>query len=141
MTLGMYECPMSLPGFPHFLAKLTTVICLGGRWLLVNQPAFSHPGLIASFHPKFLTLLFASLELSQEVSCASSYYGLLLVVDGINVYHFFIYMCLLYCVEVQNYLCICCLGAFLVAQLVMNPPVIQETPVQFLGQEDPIKKG
>jgi len=131
---------MPLPGFPLFLAKLTTVICLGGRWLLVNQPAFSHPGLIASFHLKFLSLLFASLELSQEVSCASSYYGLLLVVDGINVYHF-IYMCLLYCLEVQNYLCICCLGASLVAQLVKNPPAIQETPVQFLGQEDPFEKG
>ena len=129
----MYECPMSLPGFPHFLAKLTTVICLGGCWLLVNQPAFSHPGLIASFHPKFLSLLL-------EVSCASSYYGLLLVVDGINVYHCFIYICLLYCVGVQNYLCICCLAS-LVAQLVKNPPAIQDTLVRFLGQEDPFEKG
>ena len=30
---------------------------------------------------------------------------------------------------------------FLVAQLVKNPPVMQETPVQFLGQEDPLEKG
>ena len=29
----------------------------------------------------------------------------------------------------------------LLAQLVKNPPTIQETPVQFLGQEDPLKKG
>ena len=31
--------------------------------------------------------------------------------------------------------------ASLVAQLVKNPPAMQETPVQFLGQEDPLKKG
>ena len=29
----------------------------------------------------------------------------------------------------------------LVAQLVKNPPAIQETLVQFLGQEDPVEKG
>jgi len=27
-----------------------------------------------------------------------------------------------------------------VAQLVKNPPAIQETPVRFLGQEDPLEK-
>ena len=31
--------------------------------------------------------------------------------------------------------------AFLVAQLVKNPPALQETPVQFLGQEDLLEKG
>ena len=31
--------------------------------------------------------------------------------------------------------------ASLIAQLVKNPPPIQETPVQFLGQEDPLEKG
>ena len=31
--------------------------------------------------------------------------------------------------------------ASLVAQLVKNPPAIQETPVRFLGQEDPLEKG
>ena len=30
--------------------------------------------------------------------------------------------------------------ASLVAQLVKNPPAIQETPVQFLGQGDPLEK-
>ena len=29
----------------------------------------------------------------------------------------------------------------LVAQLVKNLPVMQETPVKFLGQEDPLEKG
>ena len=29
----------------------------------------------------------------------------------------------------------------LVTQLVENPPAMQETPVQFLGQEDPLQKG
>ena len=27
------------------------------------------------------------------------------------------------------------------AQLVKNPPTMQETPVQFLGWEDPLEKG
>ena len=31
--------------------------------------------------------------------------------------------------------------AFLVAQLVKNPPAMQETPVQFLGSEDLLEKG
>ena len=34
-----------------------------------------------------------------------------------------------------------CSGASLVAQLVKNPPAIQETLVQFRGQEDPLEKG
>ena len=33
------------------------------------------------------------------------------------------------------------LRAFLVAQLVKNMTAIQETPVQFLGREDPLEKG
>ena len=32
-------------------------------------------------------------------------------------------------------------GAFLVAQRVKNPPVMQETPVRFLGWDDPLEKG
>ena len=32
-------------------------------------------------------------------------------------------------------------GAYLVAQTVKNPPAMQETQVQFLGWEDPLKKG
>ena len=31
--------------------------------------------------------------------------------------------------------------ASLIAQLVNNLPEMQETPVQFLGQEDPLEKG
>ena len=30
--------------------------------------------------------------------------------------------------------------AFLIAQLVKNPPAMQGTPVRFLGQEDPLEK-
>ena len=30
---------------------------------------------------------------------------------------------------------------YLVAQLVKNPPAMQETPVRFLGREDPLEKG
>ena len=33
------------------------------------------------------------------------------------------------------------MGASLVAQLVKNLPTMQETPVQYLGQEDPLEKG
>ena len=32
-------------------------------------------------------------------------------------------------------------GASLRAQLVKNPPAMQEAEVQFLGQEDPLEKG
>ena len=32
-------------------------------------------------------------------------------------------------------------GASLIAQLVKNPPAMQETPVRFLSQEDPLEKG
>ena len=31
--------------------------------------------------------------------------------------------------------------AILIAQLVKNPPAMQKTLVQFLGQEDPLEKG
>ena len=31
--------------------------------------------------------------------------------------------------------------AFLIAQLVTNLPAVQETPVRFLGWEDPLEKG
>ena len=33
------------------------------------------------------------------------------------------------------------LWAFLIAQLVKNPPTMQETPVRVLGKEDPLEKG
>ena len=33
------------------------------------------------------------------------------------------------------------IGASLIAQLVKNPPAMKETPVRFLGQEDPLEKG
>ena len=32
-------------------------------------------------------------------------------------------------------------GASLIAQLVKNPPAMQETLVRFLGWEDPLEKG
>ena len=32
-------------------------------------------------------------------------------------------------------------GASLIAQLVKNLPAVQETPVRFLGREDPLEKG
>ena len=34
-----------------------------------------------------------------------------------------------------------CIGTSLVAQLVKNPPAMQETLVQSLGQEDSLEKG
>ena len=32
-------------------------------------------------------------------------------------------------------------GLYVYIQLVKNPPAMQETPVRFLGQEDPLQKG
>ena len=41
-----------------------------------------------------------------------------------------------------GYICILITDvASLIAQLVKNLPAMQETPVQFLGQEDPPEKG
>ena len=31
--------------------------------------------------------------------------------------------------------------ASLIAQVVKNPPAMQETPIQFLGRKDPLEKG
>ena len=36
---------------------------------------------------------------------------------------------------------LCETRASLIAQLVKNPPAMQETLVRFLGQEDPLEKG
>ena len=41
----------------------------------------------------------------------------------------------------QNFTALALLRASLVAHLVKNPPAMQETPVQSLGQEDPLEKG
>ena len=38
-------------------------------------------------------------------------------------------------------MCYCYHWASLVAQVVKNLPAMQETPVPFLGQEDPLAKG
>ena len=37
--------------------------------------------------------------------------------------------------------CVSALWASLVAQLVKNPPAMQETPILFLGREDLLEKG
>ena len=37
--------------------------------------------------------------------------------------------------------CVCVCVASLVAQLVKNPPAMQETPVRYLSWEDPLEKG
>ena len=43
--------------------------------------------------------------------------------------------------QIILYIFLSCLQGFPGAQLVKNPPAEQETPVQFLGQEDPLKMG
>ena len=40
-----------------------------------------------------------------------------------------------------NIKCIVNLVQSMIAQLVKNPPAVQETPVKFLGQEDLLEKG
>ena len=37
--------------------------------------------------------------------------------------------------------CMDLIWASLIAQLIKNLPAMQETPVRFLGQEDPLEKG
>ena len=41
----------------------------------------------------------------------------------------------------QLYFAFMFIQASLVAQLVKNPPAMQQTPVRFLGWEDPLEKG
>ena len=43
--------------------------------------------------------------------------------------------------ERMDFLIVCLCGASLLAQLVKNPPAMQETAVQFLGREDPLERG
>ena len=43
--------------------------------------------------------------------------------------------------QIILYIFLSCLQGFPGAQLVKNPPAEQDTPVQFLGQEDPLKTG
>ena len=47
----------------------------------------------------------------------------------------------LFVISASRYSCLITLGASLIAQLVKNPPAMQETPVGFLGQEDLMEKG
>ena len=51
---------------------------------------------------------------------------------------FYIYICVCVCVYVYVYIK---LVASLVAQMVKNPPAMQETWVQSLGWEDPLEEG
>ena len=45
------------------------------------------------------------------------------------------------CGSMNLYIGLNCIGDSITAQLVKNQPAIQGTPVQFLGQEDPLEKG
>ena len=60
-------------------------------------------------------------------SCGQFVFLMLTLVNSIPVLH--------YCMAGPA------LGASLLAQLVKNPSAMQETPVQFLGQEDLLEKG
>ena len=40
-----------------------------------------------------------------------------------------------------NFVTFCVWRASLIAQLVKNPPAMEETPLRFLGWEDPLEKG
>ena len=44
-------------------------------------------------------------------------------------------------IKSKTYFIILINWASLIAQLVKNSPAMQETPVQFLGREDPLEKG
>ena len=50
-------------------------------------------------------------------------------------------MCVCVCVCVYRERACASFSASLVAQLVKNPPAMQETAVRFLGWEDPLEKG
>ena len=52
-----------------------------------------------------------------------------------------VYLCFSFLMSLKTFVCrLTNLGVSLTAQLVKNPPVMQETLVRFLGQEDPLGK-
>ena len=63
--------------------------------------------------------------------------------DASKYSHLWKYMLHIYvCVYIRIYIYIYIHTlASLIAQLVKNPPALQETPIWFLGQEDPLEKG
>ena len=66
----------------------------------------------------------------MEAQCSSSSFsGSLSLTGG--------YWCLFPITNVTKHI----ISSFLIAQLVKNPPPMQETLVQFLGQKDPLEKG
>ena len=60
--------------------------------------------------------------------------------DTVIIYYTYIYVYLLLYMYNHIYIYIYA-WASLVGQLVKNLPAMQETPVRFLGQEDPLEKG
>ena len=50
----------------------------------------------------------------------------------INSFFFFLQLVVFHCMDIR---------ASLILQLIKNPPAMQETPVCFLGREDPLEKG
>ena len=62
----------------------------------------------------------------------------------VYMYMYMSYMCMSYTfichIYIHVYVYVHSLGASITAQSVRNPPVVQETLVQFLSQEDPLEK-
>ena len=51
-------------------------------------------------------------------------------------------VCVCVCVYIYIYMCVCVtFRTSLIAQLIKNPPAMQEIPVRFPGREDPLEKG
>ena len=51
-------------------------------------------------------------------------------------------VCVCVCVYIYIYMCVCVtFRTSLIAQLIKNPLAVQETLVQFLGQENVLEKG
>ena len=69
---------------------------------------------------------------------------ILVILIGVSVYAIVLLFCIFLVANNVKHLFVCLFaicGASLVAQLIKNPPAMQETLVEFLGWEDLLEKG
>ena len=83
---------------------------------------------------EFSCFFYDSLDVNHLISGSSAFSK-----SSLNIWKFLVHMLLKpSVVDFERYTA--SLQASLIAQLVKNPPAMQETLIQFLGREDPLEK-
>ena len=146
-TYQYFTCLM-----PRHISVSLALFCLGWIDLTILSPTECLPFVVLPFQVVFSNLPSSKKSLPpfspQGLTCIfySMYYNLPYTME-------LIFMLVSIALPVINYHCISqiysqcfklhllILWSSLIAQLVKNPPAMQETPVWFLGWEDPLEKG